>query len=115
MPAPSQTGTPASFALRLVAALYDALPVLALWFVATLLALALTGGALDVQRLPHKVLLQALLLTVTGAYFVISWCRGGQTIPNSLLNMTRIKPRTEHRDANNNQLPHLRRMQVVAQ
>jgi len=80
LPASSQTGTPASFALRLVAALYDALPVLALWFVATLLALALTGGALDVQRLPHKVLLQALLLTVTGAYFVISWCRGGQTI-----------------------------------
>ena len=77
---PSQTGAPASLALRLLAALYDALPMLALWFVATLMALALTGGALDVQRLPHKVLEQALLLAVTGAYFVISWRRGGQTI-----------------------------------
>jgi uncharacterized RDD family membrane protein YckC len=79
-PAPSRTGTPASFTLRVLAALYDALPVLALWFFATLLALALTGGALDVHLLPHKLLVQALLLAVTGAYFVISWRRGGQTI-----------------------------------
>lgn len=77
---PAQTGAPASLALRLLAALYDALPVLALWFVATLLALALTGGALDVQRLPHKLLVQALLLLFTAAYFVVSWRRGGQTI-----------------------------------
>jgi uncharacterized RDD family membrane protein YckC len=45
-----------------------------------MLALALTGGALDVRRLPDKLLVQALLLAVTGAYFVISWRRGGQTI-----------------------------------
>jgi uncharacterized RDD family membrane protein YckC len=77
---PSQAGAPASLALRLLAALYDALPILALWFVATLLALALTGGALDVQRLPHKILVQVLVLAVTAAYFVISWRRGGQTI-----------------------------------
>jgi uncharacterized RDD family membrane protein YckC len=74
------SGTPASLALRLLAALYDAFPVMALWFVATMLALALTGGTLDVQRLPHKLLVQALLLAVTGLYFVISWRRGGQTI-----------------------------------
>jgi uncharacterized RDD family membrane protein YckC len=78
--APTRTGVPASLALRLLAALYDALPMLALWFVATMLALALTGGALDVRRLPDKLLVQALLLAVTGAYFVISWRRGGQTI-----------------------------------
>jgi len=74
------SGTPASLALRLLAALYDAFPVMALWFVATMLALALTGGTLDVQRLPHKLLVQALLIAVTGLYFVISWRRGGQTI-----------------------------------
>jgi len=78
--ASTRTGVPASLALRLLAALYDALPMLALWFVATMLALALTGGALDVQRLPDKLLVQALLLAVTGAYFIISWRRGGQTI-----------------------------------
>ena len=76
----TRTGTPASLALRLLAALYDMLPVLALWFVATMLALALTGGALDVRQLPHKLLVQALLLAFTAAYFVISWRRGGQTI-----------------------------------
>jgi uncharacterized RDD family membrane protein YckC len=76
----SQTGTPAGLALRLLAALYDALPVLALWFVAAILALALTGGALDVHRLPQKVFVQALLLAFTAAYFVVSWRHGGQTI-----------------------------------
>lgn len=76
----TQTGTPASLALRLLAALYDMFPVLALWFVATMLALALTGGALDVRQLPHKMLVQALLLAFTAPYFVISWRRGGQTI-----------------------------------
>jgi len=75
-----RTGAPASLALRLLAALYDALPMLALWFVATLVALALTGGTLDVQRLPHKILVQILVLAVTAAYFVISWRHGGQTI-----------------------------------
>jgi uncharacterized RDD family membrane protein YckC len=79
-PTPSRTAAPANLALRLLAALYDALPMLALWFVATMLALALTGGALDVQRLPHKILVQVLVLAVTAAYFVISWRRGGQTI-----------------------------------
>lgn len=75
-----QTALPANLALRLLAGLYDALPVLGLWFVATLLALALTGGALDVQRPVHKLIVQALLLGTTAAYFVISWRRGGQTI-----------------------------------
>ena len=74
------TALPATLALRLLAGLYDALPVLALWFVAVLLALALTGGTLDVHRLPHKLLVQALLLAFTAAYFVVSWRRGGQTI-----------------------------------
>lgn len=77
---PIQTALPANLAWRLLAGLYDALPVLALWFAATLLALALTGGTLDVRQLPHKLLVQALLLAATGAYFVISWLRGGQTI-----------------------------------
>jgi len=76
----TQIAAPASLALRLTAALYDTLPVLALWFVATMLAVAITGGALDVHRLPDKMLVQALLLAFTAAYFVISWRRGGQTI-----------------------------------
>ena len=72
--------SPAHLALRLFAALYDALPVLALWFVAAGAALALSGGNLDVRRLGDKLLVQALVLLVTAAYFVVSWVRGGQTV-----------------------------------
>lgn len=72
--------TPASLVLRLLASAYDLLPLLALWFVAAVLALALTGGALDVHRLADKLLMQALAFAVTAAYFVVSWTRGGQTI-----------------------------------
>jgi uncharacterized RDD family membrane protein YckC len=72
--------TPAHLGWRLIAAVYDLLPLLALWFFATVLALALTGGALDVQRLGGKVLVQALVLLASAAYFALSWSRGGQTI-----------------------------------
>jgi uncharacterized RDD family membrane protein YckC len=73
-------GTPASLWLRLVAAVYDLLPLLALCFFATVLALALTGGALDVRRRADKLLVQALVLVLSAAYFGLSWSRGGQTI-----------------------------------
>lgn len=78
-------GTPASadlapLFLRLFAALYDALPLAALWFFATVLALAVSGGTLDVRDPLQRVFLQLLLVAATGAYFVVSWVRGGQTI-----------------------------------
>lgn len=72
--------TPASLWLRAFAGIYDLLPLLALWFFATVFALVLRGTALDVHSLPDKLLVQALVFTFTGAYFVISWRRGGQTI-----------------------------------
>ena len=77
------TAAPASLWLRLLAAVYDLLPLLALWFFATVLALALTGGQLDVRRFADKVLVQALVLASSAAYFAISWSRGGQTIGKS--------------------------------
>jgi uncharacterized RDD family membrane protein YckC len=76
----SQSAEPAGLMLRVFALLYDALPVLGLWFAATVAALAITGGGLDVHRLADKALMQALLLAATAGYFVISWRRGGQTI-----------------------------------
>jgi len=75
-----QMAEPAGLLLRVFAALYDALPVLALWFLATVLALAVTGGGLDVRAPLHRLLVQVLLLAVTAGYFIISWGRGGQTI-----------------------------------
>jgi uncharacterized RDD family membrane protein YckC len=76
----SVNATPAPLGLRVLAGLYDLLPLLGLWFAAGLLALALTGGALDPHRFAHKLLVQGLVLTLSAAYFVLSWTRGGQTI-----------------------------------
>jgi uncharacterized RDD family membrane protein YckC len=72
--------TPASLWLRMIAAAYDLLPLIGLWFVAGMLALAITGAALDPHRLAHKLLVQALVLALSAVYFVVSWTRGGQTI-----------------------------------
>jgi uncharacterized RDD family membrane protein YckC len=77
---PPGTALPAHLGWRLIAAVYDLLPLAALWFVATLVGLALTGGALDVRRLADRLFLQALVLAVSAAYFAVSWARGGQTI-----------------------------------
>ena len=71
---------PANLAWRLLALLYDLLPLLALWFAATVLALLATAGQLDVHRVAHRLLVQVLLAVVTAAYFVVSWRHGGQTI-----------------------------------
>ena len=79
-PTTPASAAPANLALRVFAAIYDALPLLALWFLATVLALALTGGALDVRRIGDKLFVQGLVLLVTATYFVVSWLRGGQTV-----------------------------------
>lgn len=80
-PQSPQPATLASLWLRLLAAAYDLLPLLGLWFLATVCALLLTGGGLDVQaHVGHKVLLQIVVLAFSAVYFVLSWLRGGQTI-----------------------------------
>lgn len=66
--------------MRLVAAVYDLLPLVGLWFVAGALALAVTAGELDPHRFLHKLLVQGLVLALTLVYFVVSWLRGGQTL-----------------------------------
>lgn len=76
----SAVATPAHLGLRLIAAVYDLLPLLALWFIATALALLATGGELDVHQLADKILEQGLVFTLTALYFVVSWVRGGQTV-----------------------------------
>ena len=62
------------------AAGYDLLPLIGLWFVAAVLALAVTGGALDTHTFTGKLLVQGFALALSAAYFVVSWTRGGQTI-----------------------------------
>jgi len=74
------TALPAHLGWRLLAAIYDLLPLLALWFVAAVLALAVAGGKLDVQRPVDRLLVQFLVLAFSAVYFAVSWSRGGQTI-----------------------------------
>jgi uncharacterized RDD family membrane protein YckC len=65
---------------RLLALLYDFFPLLALWF-ATSLVVYLLRGKVPVR--PDSLAAYAelaLLWLLTGAYAVISWRRGGQTI-----------------------------------
>ena len=62
---------------RLACATYDALLVTAVVLLATLPVAALAG---DVSQDWRKYLLQAYILAVIGAYFVVSWSRNGQTL-----------------------------------
>jgi len=79
-PQASQKATLASVWLRLLAGVYDLLPLLGLWFLAAVLALAVTGGTLDTHTLGGKLLVQIPVLVFTATYFLVSWLRGGQTI-----------------------------------
>lgn len=72
--------TSAPLRLRLAAAVYDLLPLIGLWFVAAMLALAVTGGALDAQTRAGKFVVQGFVFALSAAYFVVSWSRGGQTL-----------------------------------
>lgn len=67
-----------ALARRLASALYEALLVVALAFIATFPFLAFVGDATHGWR---RHLLQAWILVVVGAYFVGFWTRGGQTLP----------------------------------
>ncbi len=75
-------GTPRSAHLgwRLLAMVYDSLPVLALWLLVSAIALLLHGGQ-PIAPWSLAFWLQVMAIWgITGAYAVISWRRGGQTL-----------------------------------
>lgn len=74
------TAQPAHLGWRVLALVYDFFPMLALWF-ATSLAVYLLRGEVPVRpgSLAANALF-ALLWLLTGAYAVVSWRRGGQTL-----------------------------------
>ena len=76
------TSTPATLWLRLAAAIYDLFPLIGLWMLTAALALLVAQGSIDPAHptLAWRFGLRIALLAVTGAYFAISWSRGGQTI-----------------------------------
>jgi uncharacterized RDD family membrane protein YckC len=79
-PAPRPQAEPAHLGWRLLAIVYDALPVIALWFVVGAIVLLVRGGTPVVPWSIAWWLQNGLLWAVTGAYFTWSWRRGGQTL-----------------------------------
>lgn len=73
--------SPAPVWRRLAAVVYDALAVVAIVMVVGLLAQFATGGTLfDTQGHLLAWWYQPLQGAVVGAYFLVSWVRGGQTL-----------------------------------
>jgi len=78
---PSATvATPAHLGWRLAALSYDLFPVIALVFAASALMLLVRGGEPVTPESAAAYLEMAWLWTACGAYFVLSWRRGGQTL-----------------------------------
>jgi uncharacterized RDD family membrane protein YckC len=71
---------PAALPWRLLAAIYDALPVLALWLLVSAIALVLHGNRPFEPFSAGQMLLWLSCWVVTGLYAVLSWRRGGQTL-----------------------------------
>lgn len=65
--------------VRLTAAVYDALILVALWIMATLLLMPLTGGAIE-PPLPWNIPFDLYILAVSYLYFGGLWHRTGQTL-----------------------------------
>jgi uncharacterized RDD family membrane protein YckC len=81
VPPSLSSATPAHLGWRLLAMIYDLLPLMALWFVTSGIELLLTSGQTSDQLGNWaKALVLVLLWLVTGFYFVVSWRRGGHTL-----------------------------------
>jgi uncharacterized RDD family membrane protein YckC len=78
--APRPAAYPAPVGWRLLALLYDLLPMIPLLFAISALFLWLNGGR-TVETSPALQWLEFIATwLLVGAYFVVSWRRGGQTI-----------------------------------
>ena len=75
-----QAVTPAALGWRVLALIYDVLPLLGIWFAVAALMLALRLGQPVVPGGLSALAEQVLLLLATFAYFGLSWRRGGQTL-----------------------------------
>src|SRR5687767_14547216 len=80
MPEPSSAAVPAALHWRLLAAVYDLFPALALWFSTAALVLLLRGGAPVAPDSVGAWLLLGAMAAVGFGYYGISWRRGGQTL-----------------------------------
>lgn len=77
--AAAPSATPAMLHIRLLAMLYDLLPLAALWMATSAVMLLLRGGVRVTPGSAAAMVEFVLLLAVTFAYLGLSWRRGGQT------------------------------------
>jgi len=78
--ADNQSASPAALHWRLAAIVYDAFPLLGIWFACGVLGVLLAGGRAPEPGTAGAWLQFALLLAATYGYFLLSWRRGGQTL-----------------------------------
>jgi uncharacterized RDD family membrane protein YckC len=78
--APRPVAVPAHLGWRLLALTYDALPMIPLLFIISGLFVWMTGGRAVEGRPMLQWLELAASWLLVGAYFVLSWRRGGQTM-----------------------------------
>lgn len=74
------SAAPAMLHIRLLAMLYDLLPLAALWMATSAVMLLLRGGVRVTPGSAAAMIEFVLLLAVTFAYLGLSWRRGGQTL-----------------------------------
>jgi uncharacterized RDD family membrane protein YckC len=80
MPDPSRAAQPAALHWRLLALVYDLLPLAAIWFAVAALLLLLRGGIPVAPGGAASWFAFASMLLAGFAYFGLSWRRGGQTL-----------------------------------
>ncbi len=78
-PTPPQA-IPAALIYRLLAIIYDLLPLAALWMATSAAMLLARGGEKVAPNSPAALFEFILLLLVSFAYLGVSWRRGGQTL-----------------------------------
>jgi uncharacterized RDD family membrane protein YckC len=77
---PRPIALPAGLGWRLLALTYDCLPMIPLLMITSAVFLWLNGGR-TVEREPLVAALEFVTIwALVGAYFVVSWRRGGQTV-----------------------------------
>jgi uncharacterized RDD family membrane protein YckC len=77
---PANAAAPAALQWRVAAIVYDAFPLLGIWFACGVLGVLLAGGRAPEPGTPGAWIQFVLLLGATYAYFLLSWRRGGQTL-----------------------------------
>jgi uncharacterized RDD family membrane protein YckC len=79
-PTPRQSAYPANLGWRILAIIYDGLPLIAILFFSSILLLIVHGGKPATPGTVWSFFAALVYWSIVGCYAVISWHRGGQTM-----------------------------------